>query len=112
MTSAPPRPGNSARDSVGERDVSSVRFSAIPAAKTTYRPPRVPRAVASPGAQVAVITGPAGQEIHPDEHGSVKVQFAWDRLGKKDDTSSLWVRTCQLPLGGSMLTPRVGWEVR
>ncbi len=97
-------------DSTGERDVSSVRFSAIPTAKTTYRPPRVARAVAAPGAQVAVVTGPAGQEIHPDDHGRVKVQFAWDRLGKKDDTSSLWIRTCQLPLGGSMLTPRVGWE--
>jgi type VI secretion system secreted protein VgrG len=91
----------------GER----VTFRAIPTAKTTYRPPRVPRAVAAPGAQVAVTTGPAGKEIHPDEHGRVKVIFPWDRVGKKDDTSSLWIRTCQLPLGGSMLTPRVGWEV-
>src|SRR5262249_31537593 len=70
----------------------------------------VPRAVAAPGVQVAVITGPPGKEIHPDKHGRVKVQFPWDRLGKNDDTSSLWVRTCQLPLGGGMLTPRVGWE--
>jgi len=88
-----------------------ITFRAIPTANTTYRPPRVPRAVAAPGAQVAVTTGPAGQEIHPDEHGRVKVLFPWDRLGKSDDTSSLWIRTCQLPLGGSMLTPRVGWEV-
>ncbi len=86
-------------------------FRAIPTDKTTYRPPRVARAVAAPGAQVAVTTGPPGQEIHPDEHGRVKVIFPWDRLGKPDDTSSLWIRTCQLPLGGSMLTPRVGWEV-
>jgi type VI secretion system secreted protein VgrG len=91
----------------GER----ITFRAIPTAKTTYRPPRVARAVAAPGAQVAVTTGPAGKEIHPDEHGRVKVIFPWDRLGKPDDTSSLWIRTCQLPLGGSMLTPRVGWEV-
>jgi type VI secretion system secreted protein VgrG len=70
----------------------------------------VPRAVAAPGAQVAVTTGPAGKEIHPDKLGRVKVIFPWDRLGKADDSSSLWIRTCQLPLGGSMLTPRVGWE--
>ena len=91
----------------GER----LTFRAIPTAKTTYRPPRVPRAVVAPGAQVAVTTGPPGQEIHPDKYGRVKVIFPWDRLGKPDDTSSLWIRTCQLPLGGSMLTPRVGWEV-
>jgi type VI secretion system secreted protein VgrG len=97
--------GDSGRS--GER----FEFKAIPTEKTTYRPPRVERAVASPGAQVAVVTGPPGKEIHPDKHGRVKVFFPWDRLGKADDSSSLWIRTCQLPLGGSMLTPRVGWEV-
>ncbi len=90
----------------GER----IEFRAAPTEKTTYRPPRLPRAVAAPGAQIATTTGPAGQEIHPDEHGRVKVIFPWDRLGKADDSSSLWIRTCQVPLGGSMLTPRVGWE--
>jgi type VI secretion system secreted protein VgrG len=99
-----------ARRTEGRGVGTGVRFVAIPTEKTQYRPPRVARAVASPGAQVAVITGPPGKEIHPDKHGRVKVQFPWDRLGKKDDTSSLWIRTCQLPLGGGMLTPRVGWE--
>ncbi|WP_437972182.1 type VI secretion system tip protein TssI/VgrG [Sorangium sp. So ce260] len=93
---------------VGER--VRLSFSAIPAA-TRYRPPRVPRAVAAPGAQVAVTTGPAGKEIHTDARGRVKVFFPWDRLGKPDYSSSLWIRTCQIPLGGGMLTPRVGWEV-
>jgi type VI secretion system secreted protein VgrG len=97
------------RDDAGPKE--RVTFRAIPTEGTTYRPPRAPRAVAAPGAQVAVTTGPAGQEIHPDEHGRVKVLFPWDRLGKADDASSRWIRTCQLPLGGSMLTPRVGWEV-
>jgi len=97
----------SANHPTGER----ITFKAIPTAKTTYRPPRVARAVAAPGAQVAVTTGPPGKEIHPDAHGRVKVLFPWDRLGKADDSSSLWIRTSQLPLGGSMLTPRVGWEV-
>lgn len=84
-------------------------FRAIPTEKTTYRPPRV-RPVAIPGAQVAVTTGAAGKEIHPDKHGRVKVQFPWDRKGKSDDSSSCWIRTTQMPLGGGMLTPRVGWE--
>lgn len=94
----------------GEPGKHGLSFRAIPAA-TRYRPPRVPRAVAAPGAQLAVTTGPAGKEIHPDEHGRVKVLFAWDRLGRADDSSSLWIRTCQVPLGGAMLTPRIGWEV-
>lgn len=94
----------------GRQPSSRIAFSAAPA-QTACRPPRLPRAVSVAGAQVAVVTGPSGKEIHPDEHGRVKVQFAWDRLGKADDTSSLWVRTSQMPLGGSMLTPRVGWEV-
>jgi len=89
---------------------SRIEFSAIPTEKTTYRPARIPRAVAAPGAQVAEITGPSGQEIHTEGHGRVKVHFPWDREGKPDETSSLWIRTCQLPVGGSMFTPRVGWE--
>ncbi|MFO0758004.1 MAG: type VI secretion system tip protein TssI/VgrG [Byssovorax sp.] len=97
------------RASTGPRE--RITFTAVPAANAPYRPPRLPRAVASPGAQIAVTTGPSGKEFYPDEHGRVKVIFPWDRLGKRDETSSLWIRTCQLPLGGSMLTPRVGWEV-
>ncbi|WP_437478007.1 type VI secretion system tip protein TssI/VgrG [Sorangium sp. So ce1014] len=88
-----------------------VAFRAIPTSKTTYRPPRAPRAARVVGAQSAVTTGPPGREIHPDQQGRVKVLFPWDRRDKADDSSSPWVRTSQLPLGGGMLTPRVGWEV-
>ena len=88
-----------------------IEITATPTAETRYRPPRLPRAVSAPGAQVATVSGPPGSEIHPDEHGRVKVLFPWDREGKADETSSLWIRTCQVPLGGSMLTPRVGFEV-
>lgn len=87
------------------------RFTAVPTAATAYRPPRRERARAIPGAQTAVTTGPSGQEIHTDKHGRVKARYMWDRLGKDDDTSSLWMRTSQVALGGSMLLPRVGWEV-
>ncbi|MCA9298139.1 MAG: type VI secretion system tip protein VgrG, partial [Phycisphaerales bacterium] len=87
------------------------RFTAVPTAKTAYRPPRRPRAAVVAGAETAVTTGPSGQEIHSDKHGRVKAKYHWDRLGAEDDTSSLWMRTSQVPLGGSMLLPRVGWEV-
>jgi type VI secretion system secreted protein VgrG len=94
----------------GQEGESRTEFVATPTKDTTYRPARIPPALAEPGAQLGVITGPAGTEIHPDEHGRVKIHFWWDREGKTDDSSSLWIRTSQLALGGSMLTPRVGWE--
>ncbi len=85
-------------------------WTAIPA-KVHYRPPARPRAAQMVGLQVAVTTGAGGEEIHPNEHGEVKLSYPWDRLGPKDDGSSRWVRTTQLALGESMLLPRVGWEV-
>ncbi len=87
------------------------RFTAVPTKKVQYRPPRAARARSIPGIALAVTTGPSGSEIHSDEHGRVKAQFPWDRLGKNDDASSVWMRTSQIPTGGSMLLPRVGWEV-
>lgn len=65
------------------------------------------------GIQTAVVTGPSNepQAIHVDEYGRIKVRFLWDRAGKQDDKSSCWLRVSQLGLGGSMVLPRVGWEV-
>ncbi|MFI5302015.1 MAG: type VI secretion system Vgr family protein, partial [Polyangiales bacterium] len=65
------------------------------------------------GVQTAVVTGPtnAPEAIHVDKYGRIKVRFLWDRAGKQDDTSSCWLRVSQLALGGSMVLPRVGWEV-
>ena len=65
------------------------------------------------GIQTAVVTGPSNEPeaIHVDKYGRIKVRFLWDRAGRQDDTSSFWIRTSQLPLGGSMVHPRVGWEV-
>ncbi|MDC0720491.1 type VI secretion system tip protein TssI/VgrG [Nannocystis bainbridge] len=78
------------------------------------RPPRMtPRPVVR-GVQSATVVGPAGEEIHVDEHGRVLVQFHWDRQGQHDERSSCWVRVSQSWAGagwGAMFIPRIGHEV-
>lgn len=44
------------------------------------------------GRQTAVVVGASGEEIFTDKYGRIKVAFHWDREGKKDDTSSAWIR--------------------
>lgn len=66
------------------------------------------------GPQTAVVTGPAGQEIHTDEHGRVRVQFHWDRIGVNDERSSAFVRVASSWASGNfgaISLPRVGDEV-
>ena len=66
------------------------------------------------GAQTAVVCGPAGEEIYTDQYGRVKVQFHWDRYGKRDENSSCWVRVAQPWAGknwGMISLPRIGQEV-
>jgi type VI secretion system secreted protein VgrG len=66
------------------------------------------------GPQTAVVTGPAGEEIHTDKYGRVKVQFHWDRYGKNDEKSSCWIRVSHPWAGkgwGSVSIPRIGQEV-
>ncbi|HUB80519.1 MAG TPA: type VI secretion system tip protein TssI/VgrG [Bryobacteraceae bacterium] len=88
-------------------------FTAIP--KTVpYRPPRdTPRPTVH-GLQPALVVGKSGEEIWVDKYGRVKVQFYWDRVGKKNEDSSCWVRVSQVWAGknwGWMTIPRVGQEV-
>ena len=66
------------------------------------------------GVQSATVVGPAGQEIHTDEFGRVRVQFPWDREGKFDEHSSCWIRVSQGWAGtgyGMLILPRIGQEV-
>ncbi|WP_336316191.1 type VI secretion system tip protein TssI/VgrG [Stutzerimonas stutzeri] len=66
------------------------------------------------GSQTAVVTGPAGEEIHCDEYGRVKVQFHWDREAQADDKTSCWLRVSSSWAGdryGGIAIPRVGMEV-
>jgi len=79
-----------------------------------YRPRRKTRKPRSHGPDSAVVTGPAGQEIHTDEHGRVKVQFHWDRYGRRDENSSCWIRVSHPWAGsgfGGVHIPRIGQEV-
>ena len=79
-----------------------------------YRPPREHPKPKVLGSQTAVVTGPAGEEIHCDEYGRVKVQFHWDRQGQADDKTSCWLRVSSSWAGdryGGIAIPRVGMEV-
>jgi type VI secretion system secreted protein VgrG len=74
-------------------DVYRNGFSCVPA-EVTPRPRRPQRRIQQV-METAIVTGPAGQEIHTDEHGRIKVQFHWDREGKRNEHSSCWIRTMQ-----------------
>jgi type VI secretion system secreted protein VgrG len=89
------------------------RFNAI-AASQQFRPPRNTPKPCVPGPQTAVVTGPAGEEIFTDKYGRVKVQFPWDRRGKKNEKSSCWISVSHPWAGasfGGMHVPRIGQEV-
>jgi type VI secretion system secreted protein VgrG len=66
------------------------------------------------GCQTAMVVGPSGEEIYTDKHGRVKVQFHWDREGKRDQSSSCWIRVATHWAGtkwGAIHIPRIGQEV-
>jgi type VI secretion system secreted protein VgrG len=88
-------------------------FTAIPS-----RVPATPhRTTARPridGTQIAIVAGPEGEEIHPDEYGRIKLWFPWDRTAKKDGSDTCWVRVTQNWAGagwGGQIIPRIGMEV-
>jgi type VI secretion system secreted protein VgrG len=88
-------------------------FTCVPR-EVKYRSARsTPRPVVQ-GMQTAVVVGLKGEEIDCDKYGRVKVQFHWDREGKKDEKSSCWVRVASLLAGkewGMVHIPRIGQEV-
>ncbi|WP_138436018.1 type VI secretion system Vgr family protein [Marinobacter shengliensis] len=87
-------------------------FIAIPADKT-WRPLCEHKPMMD-GPQMAIVTGPEGEEIHCDQYGRVKVRFPWDRYSKNDEHSSAWLRVAQGWAGGQygfMALPRIGNEV-
>jgi type VI secretion system secreted protein VgrG len=89
------------------------RFTCLPHA-LPYRPPRRTTRPTVAGCQTATVVGPSGEEIFVDKYGRVKVQFHWDREGRKDAKSSCWVRVATSWAGkqwGAIHIPRIGQEV-
>jgi type VI secretion system secreted protein VgrG len=106
--------GSSYSDSEGQsEEFYSNHFRCIPYS-VLYRPSRsTPRPFVQ-GPQTALVVGKSGEEIWTDKYGRVKVQFFWDREGKKDEKSSCWVRVSQPWAGknwGAINIPRMGQEV-
>ncbi|TQV76392.1 type VI secretion system tip protein VgrG [Aliikangiella marina] len=88
-------------------------FACIPSS-VHFRPLLEHKRPVMRGPQSAVVVGPSGEEIYVDEFGRIKVQFIWDREGKKDENSSCWIRVSQSWAGnqwGASFIPRIGHEV-
>ena len=82
--------------------------------EVTYRPPLKTIKPRIDGVQTALVVGKPGDEIYTDKYGRIKLQFYWDRYGKKNETSSCWVRVATPWAGtkwGTLNIPRVGQEV-
>ena len=89
------------------------QFHLLPKA-VPFRPRRLTPLPQIADPQTALLVGPAGEEIHTDAHGRIKVQFHWDREGKSNEKSSCWVRVGQPWSGlawGDVWLPRIGQEV-
>ncbi len=90
-----------------------VRAEAVMASEP-FRPQLVTAKPRVMGLQSAIVVGPKGEEIYTDKLGRVRVQFHWDRYGKRDESSSCWIRVSQAWAGsgyGMSHIPRVGHEV-
>lgn len=88
-------------------------FVCIPA-DVHFRPLSTQHKPVMKGPQSAIVTGPSGEEIFIDKFGRIKVQFMWDREGKKNESSSCYLRVVQSWAGdqwGSSFIPRIGQEV-
>lgn len=98
----------------GTHDSPIVASVACVSAEHAYAPEAVtplPRIV---GIESATVVGPAGETIHCDEFGRVRVQFHWDRYGAMDEQASVWLHVNQPWAGdgfGMLHLPRIGQEV-
>lgn len=96
-----------------DQDSYTNSFSAFPST-VQFRPMEITPKPKIYGTQTALVVGKSGEEIWTDEYGRIKVQFHWDREGKKDENSSCWIRVTQIWAGknwGTLFTPRIGTEV-
>ncbi|MFT4960893.1 MAG: type VI secretion system secreted protein VgrG [Paracoccaceae bacterium] len=96
-----------------ETDAYACTFGAIPK-QEQFRAPLITPWPEIPGLHTAIVVGEAGEEITTDEYGRIKVQFHWDREGKKDENASCWIRVVTPWSGkgwGIIAVPRIGQEV-
>ncbi|MDE1143187.1 MAG: type VI secretion system tip protein TssI/VgrG [Paraburkholderia tropica] len=110
----------------GKQHVSLEEESADSGQSTTYsyealiipddvewKAPLLPKPVID-GPQIAIVTGPDGEEIFCDEFARVKVRFPWDRANNLNEQSTCWIRVAQNWAGatwGHVSIPRIGQEV-
>lgn len=94
-----------------------VSFEVQPSTEA-LRPEASQRKPRTGGPESALVVGPHDQtaesNLHTDALGRIKVQFPWDRYGRKNQNSSCWVRVSSAWAGnqlGAMHLPRVGQEV-
>jgi len=91
-----------------------VHFNAVPW-DTAWRPAIFTEKPRLHGIQTATVTGPAGEDIYTDALGRIKVQFHWDREGKRNEQTSCWIRVMHDWAGngyGVVRLPRIGQEVQ
>jgi type VI secretion system secreted protein VgrG len=89
------------------------RFTCIPLG-LPFRPARTTTRPRIEGVQTATVVGPPGETVFCDKYGRVKVQFPWDREGKRNADSSCWVRVGTPVAGkrrGMIYLPLIGEEV-
>ena len=84
--------------------------------KSKFRPERVtPRPVIEGPQTAPSVVCPSGaqpEEIHTDEHRPVQGQVPLgSRPGDGRQGATAWMRVSQLQTSGSMMLPRLGWEV-
>ena len=93
-----------------EHHPCSTRFHAI-RLEVPFRPLRLTPEAKQAGLQLGQIIGPEGQEVHPNERAQVRTILHWDRLGPRDEKGGTWMRVAQRASPGSMLFPRMGWNI-
>jgi type VI secretion system secreted protein VgrG len=103
-------------DAAAQPHVFDCAFEALPR-DAGFRAARITPRARVAGLQTAVVVGPAGEEIHTDKYGRIKVQFHWEQLTPQESRASLqrcWVRVAQPWAGkgfGAFFLPRIGQEV-
>ncbi|MBK9136411.1 MAG: type VI secretion system tip protein VgrG [Betaproteobacteria bacterium] len=110
---APYEAGTGGGAAGGDASDYQCQFTAAPATQAWRPECRTPKPRVG-GPQTALVVGPSGEEIFTDKYGRVKVQFHWDRYGKKNEKSSCWVRVSTPWAGksfGFIQIPRIGQEV-